>query len=149
MIIKELNSLIGIIILCLPNIVFAQTPNLGTTANYALFTSVGAIDNIGSTYIMGNVGTNIGRFSGFPAGIVNGETHFSDTSTAKAAIDLSAVYNQLEASSCGKTLGNTLGNKQTLTPGVYCLNGASILTDYLTLDAKSDPKAVFIFIQNR
>jgi hypothetical protein len=143
--IKELNSLIGIIVLCLPNIFFAQTPNLGTTANYALFTSVGAIDNTGATYIMGNVGTHAGKFSGFPMGIVNGQTHLSDSSTVKAAADLSALYNQLEESSCGKNLDNTLGNKQTLTPGVYCLNGASTLNDYLTLDAKGDPKAVFIF----
>ncbi len=41
------------------NVLFGQTPNLGTSINYVLFTSAGAVGNTGISHVTGNVGTNM------------------------------------------------------------------------------------------
>lgn len=142
--IKALNTLI-IAGLLIPQIIFGQIPNLGTAANFAVFTSVGALDNLGATNITGNIGTNLGAMTGFPPGVVIGQGHVASPTAAQAAIDLDVAYNYLNTLTC-TNLGTSLGNGQTLTPNTYCLNAASTLTGFLTLDAQDNPNAVFIFI---
>jgi len=67
-------SIVAVIsFLALPNENFAQTPNLGTAAGFALFSSVGAVGNTGVSQITGNIGTNSGAITGF--GNVNGVMH--------------------------------------------------------------------------
>ncbi|MDQ3142183.1 MAG: ice-binding family protein, partial [Bacteroidota bacterium] len=59
-----------------PYIIFAQLPpNLGAAGSFAVFTSAGAFANAGNTVITGDIGTNVGAFSGFPPGIVIGNIH--------------------------------------------------------------------------
>ncbi|OFY91817.1 MAG: hypothetical protein A2236_02930 [Bacteroidetes bacterium RIFOXYA2_FULL_33_7] len=70
---KRFNLLIAVILFLIPTLNYAQAPDMGTSADYALFTSVGAVTNSGTgflTKITGNVGTNSGIVSGF--GNVNG-----------------------------------------------------------------------------
>ncbi|MDO9261862.1 MAG: hypothetical protein Q7U08_07975, partial [Flavobacteriaceae bacterium] len=57
----------------------AQTPNLGTTTNFALFTAAGAFDNTGvTTSVTGDVGTNAGAFNAFPPGTLVGQKYIEN-----------------------------------------------------------------------
>ena len=88
-----------------PKINFSQAPPLGATSSFAIFTAVGAINNIGTTIVTGDVGTDAGAFTGFPPGIIVGATHTADAVSAQAAIDVDAAYNSLAAVSCGLVIG--------------------------------------------
>jgi uncharacterized protein (TIGR03437 family) len=84
--------------------------------------------------------------SGFPPGILSGTTHVDDAVAAQAIIDILAAYKDavLRSVSSVPVTGDLGG--QTLTPGLYqSLSGLAITTGNLTLDAKGDPNAVFVF----
>ncbi len=125
------------------NTSFGQAPNLGTAANFELFTSVGAVTNTGISQITGNVGTNSGSSTGF--GNVNGVMHDNDGASAQCATDLLAAYLQLAGTSATNFPGNLLGNGQILFAGVYSIASATTMNADLILDAQGDPNAVFIF----
>lgn len=131
--------------LLLPVLSFGQAPDLGTAADFAAFTTVGAFNNDGTSVLVGDIGTNAGAFNGFPPGIVVGETHVVNGTSAQAAIDLGIAYDAVSALDECSVIGTTLGNGQVLTPGTYCLGGASTLNGALILDGQDDPDAVFIF----
>lgn len=141
--IKLLLTLTAVFLFLMPNSTFGQTINLGTAANFVLFTSVGAVGNTGVSQLTGNVGTNSGSTTAF--GNVNGEMHSSDGATAQCASDLLLAYNQLNSTVSNYSHAPLLGNGATLVPGVYAIAGNSTLDLDLTLDAKNDPNAVFIF----
>jgi hypothetical protein len=122
---------------------FAQAPPLGTAADFALFTTVGAVGNTGISHITGNVGTNSGAITGF--GNVNGVMHTSNEATAQCAADLLIAYNQLNSAIPDYFPAPLLGNGQILGEGVYAIAGPTTLNNELTLDAQNDPDAVFIF----
>ncbi len=124
---------------------YAQAPNLGTASTFALFTSAGAFNNTGASIITGDIGTNVGVFSGFPPGIVFGQTHVADAVSAVVAADVQLAYNSLAGVTCGVVLGVGLGNNQTLAPNVYCIGGAATLNGNLVLDGQNNPNALFIF----
>ena len=134
------------ILLSFPNANFGQAPNLGTASSFALFTAVGAFNNIGaSTYVTGDVGTNVGAFNAFPPGTAVGQIHVADPISAQAAIDVATAYSSLSAVICGIDHGVLLGGGEFLTPNVYCLGAASTLTGTLTLDGQGNPNSLFIF----
>ncbi|OFX17023.1 MAG: hypothetical protein A2033_04710 [Bacteroidetes bacterium GWA2_31_9] len=126
---------------------FAQAPDLGAASGFALFTAVGAFDNIGiTTTVTGDVGTNGGAFNAFPQGILNGNIYLpGDALAAQASIDIDLAFNNMTGITCGVVLGTDLGNDQILTPDVYCTGAASTISGNLTLDAQGDPDALFIF----
>ncbi len=124
---------------------FAQTPSLGSASGFAVFTSVGAFNNLGNTNITGNIGTNVGAFTGFPPGVVVGQIHVVDATSLQASIDIAAAYAELGGKTCGSVISTTLGNNQILTPNIYCTGAASTLTGNLILDGQGNPNAVFIF----
>jgi len=134
--------LVGVSLLSSPDIIFAQTPNLGTAANFALFSSVGAVGNTGISQITGNVGTNSGAITGF--GNVNGVMHTADASTAQAAIDLQAAWYYLDTLTTTSAIGPVLGSGQTLFAGVDTIAAAGSVVGALTFDAQGNPNAVFI-----
>ncbi|MDA3883866.1 MAG: hypothetical protein PF481_11340 [Bacteroidales bacterium] len=77
------NIIISIGLLFSPMLNFGQSPDLGTAADFVLFSSVGAVTNVGTTdpamyltKLTGNVGTNSGSSTGF--GNVNGTIHDGD-----------------------------------------------------------------------
>ncbi|MFT5777719.1 MAG: hypothetical protein ACI837_000667 [Crocinitomicaceae bacterium] len=126
---------------------FSQTaPPLGLVSSYVLYTSVGAVTNVGLSQVTGDFGTNSGAVSGF--GNVNGQMHISDAITTQCAIDLGIAYTNLSGQIPGETLGLVLGSGQTLLPDVYLVPGASSLLGAITLDACGDPNAVFVFQMN-
>jgi len=135
-------SLVSFIALyLLPTVMYAQTaPNLGAASGFAIFTGAGAITNTGTSIVTGDVGTNAGAYT--PPGILNGQSHVADATSAQAKIDLLAAYAALDAP-VGNNIPVGLGG-QTLTPGVWYTNAASTLNGTLTLDAIDDPDAVFI-----
>jgi len=134
-----------ITLLLIPLLSIGQAPNLGASSSFALFTAVGAFTNSGGTQIKGDIGTNVGAFSGFPPGIVLGGVHVASPLTAQAALDLDDAYGILSTVLCGSVIGTTLGSGQMLTPNVYCLGAASVLNGELILDGEGDPGAIFIF----
>ena len=131
----------------IPIQIFAQLPNLGTAENFALFTSSGAVGNVGTSNITGNVGTNGGAISGFGAPtVVNGSEESVNSVTAQCTIDVQVAYNDLFGripTVTGHAV--TFGNGETLIPGVYNTPIAGSLAGNLTLNAVGDPDAIFIF----
>jgi hypothetical protein len=121
-------------------------PALGSTASFAMFTAVGAFDNVGPTKIKGDIGTNAGAFSGFPLGVVEGEIHVADTRATQAATDVQAAFAYMSSIPCVVPLavyGGPVNNPQVLTPNAYCVGAATTLAGNLILDAQGDPNALF------
>jgi len=132
-------------LLFFPKINYGQAPNLGTASGFALFTATGAFTSVGvSTYVTGDVGTNVGAFTAFPPGTVVGQIHVEDATSATTATDVATAYSDLNGITCDSVIGTTLGGGQVLAPGVYCTGGASTLNGNLTLDGQGDTNALFI-----
>jgi uncharacterized repeat protein (TIGR01451 family) len=111
---------------------FGQSPNLGTASGFALFTANGAFTNVGASVVRGDVGTNVGAFSGLSVstpvpgpGTVFGNIRLvGSTEADQAATDVTTAYNSLTATACTTTILPELSG-QVLTPGVYCQNTAT------------------------
>lgn len=123
--------------------VLAQAPTLGTAANFALFTSSGAVTNTGISQVTGHVGTNSGSTTGF--GNVNGVMNDNNGATAAVTSDLLIVYNQLDNTIPDYFPAPLLGGGDTLTEGTYQTAGVTTLGGNLFLDAEGDSNALFIF----
>ena len=141
--IKLLLTLTAAFLFLMPNANFGQAINLGTAADFVLFSTVGAVGNTGTSQLTGNVGSNSGASTGF--GNVNGTMHSSDGVTAGCTSDLLLAYDQLNSAISNYSHAPLLGDGTTLFPGVYDIAGNSTLDLDLTLDAQNDPNAVFIF----
>lgn len=129
--------------LCLAVKTSAQAPVLGTSASFALFTTTGAVSNVGLSHLTGNVGTNNGSITGF--GNVDGVIHNGNAVTALAAADLTIAYNQLNAAVPNFFPSPLLGSGQSLNAGTYFIGESASLTGTLTLNGQGNPNAVFIF----
>lgn len=138
------SGLVAFIMLLLPKTDYAQIAQLGTAANFAFFTSVGAFTNAGTTQITGNIGTNAGPLTGFPPGTIIGQIEVENAITVQAATDVAAAYKFFSTRTCGTVLVATLGGGQIITPGVYCIGTAIGLNGDLVLNAQNDPTALFI-----
>ncbi len=141
------NALMAVILLLISTLNFAQAPVLGTAADFVLFTSVGAVTNVGTykylTHLTGNVGTNSGSSTNF--GNVNGVMHDGDGASALCASDVLFAYNSLNAAITDSTLGPVIGNGTILKAKTYLMPGATALNLSLTLNAQGNSNAVFIF----
>ena len=119
---------------------------LGTATPFAVLAGT-TVTNTGPSVISGSVGVSPGTaVVGFPPAVVgNGTIHAANAVALQAESDLTTAYN--DAAGRGPVVDQTdkeLGG-QTLTPGVYSAATSMGLTGTLTLDAKGDPAAVFIF----
>lgn len=141
---KQLQNIVtALSFLFFPATNFAQAPDLGTAANFVLFSSVGAVGNTGISQLTGNIGTNTGAITGF--GNVNGAIHTPDGVTAQCATDVLSAYTQLNNTASTSVHGPVLGNGETLFAGVYSMSAAASVNGVLTLDAQGNSNAVFIF----
>ena len=127
----------------------ATAPNLGASAQFGVFTSAGAITNVGLTEITGDLGIGTaGAITGFPPGTVSGQIRegvlLGDAIALQAATDVCDAHAQLQTPGCDTTVF-LVGGGQVITPGVTCVGAASVITGDLILDAQGDPDAVFIF----
>jgi len=122
-------------------------PDLRTTECYALFSGDGAVSNSGLTHVVGDVGTNVGKTTGFVAKDVKGTIHLiPDSSTKQCMADLTKVYNYLDSLKYDIQLlyPAAFGSNLVLTPHTYLLNAATVLTDSLYLNAQGDANAIFV-----
>jgi hypothetical protein len=120
---------------------------LGTAASYAVLAG-STVTNTGPSVVHGDLGVSPGTAAvGFGPGTVvpPGVIHAGDAPAAQAQLDLTTAYNDAAGrASNASTTGQDLGGK-TLTTGVYTASTSQQLTGALTLDAKGDPNAVFVF----
>ena len=137
------NTFLAAFLLFMPTINFAQAPNLGTTADFVLFTTTGAVTNAGISQLTGNVGTNNGSSTFF--GNVNGQMHDADGVTAQCAADLLTAYNDLNNAIPTLFPASSLGNGDTLIAGIYSISAPTTLNLNLYLNAQGNSNAVFIF----
>lgn len=122
-------------------------PNLASTICYAIFSGENEVTNAGVTTVLGDVGTNVGLTTGFNALDVTGTIHpIPDVSTAQCAADLLDVRTYLNALTPDIELlyPAQFGNDLLLTPHTYIINGATVFTDTLFLDAQNNVNAVFV-----
>ena len=122
-------------------------PNLCIVGCFALLTSSGTISNTSTTNVVGDIGSNSGTVSGFNAAGVVGLIHpIPDAATAQASSDLSNLYTYLNGLPVDiELLAPVLfGKSQVLTPHVYIMNAAAMLTDTIFLDARGVAGAVFV-----
>lgn len=139
--------LISFVLLMSPVMLIGQpvnAPNLGEATHFTLFTAVGAIGSAGTTLVRGDIGTNSGPITGFPPGKVIGQTHLGDVVTLQASTDVFNAYSYLAGMTPTFVAPVTLGNGQTLLPGIYATGAATTLNGDLTLDGLGDPNALFV-----
>jgi hypothetical protein len=140
---KHLLNISACALLSLPQITLAQGPPIGAAANFALFTTIGAVDISGISQLTGDIGTNSGSTTVFVN--VNGNIHDQDGASALCAANLFSLYSQLNSTIPTDTISPLLGNGDTLVAGVYFIPAATTLDLNLTLNAEGNPNAVFIF----
>jgi uncharacterized repeat protein (TIGR01451 family) len=104
------------------------------------------VTNTGPSRISGNLGVHPGAaITGFPPGVVIGETHAADPVALQAQGGTILLYDDLASQPCTSNLtGQDLGG-MSLVPGVYCFTSSAQLTGALTLNAGGDPDAVWVF----
>jgi hypothetical protein len=140
---KLFTAFTAICLFVMQTLTFAQAPDLGTAANFVLFSTNGEVSNTGISQLTGNVGSNNGSSIHF--GNVNGVMHDNDGVSAQCAADLLIAYNQLKNTIATFFPDPLLGNGGILVPGVYSISAEASLNLELILDAQGDPNAVFIF----
>ena len=143
---KLLHIVTTVTMLLITQLGFSTNPSLGTAANFVLFSTNGALLNVGLSHLTGNVGTNNSSIGGF--GNVNGGMHNADGVTATAASDLLIAYNLLNsaipAASPTAFIAPLMGNGQTLTPGIYSIPAEASLDGILYLDGLNNANSEFI-----
>ncbi len=123
-------------------------PTLGPhLAHFTIFTVAGAITNAGdSSVVSGNVGSQAGAIDqSIKDNIINGETHIGDTTTQKASGELNSIYAEFDAKKNNSKVLPAAPADSTFERGFYVLDAAVSMSGVITLDAKGDPDAVFLF----
>ena len=117
---------------------------LGTAATYSVLGQDG-VTNTEETALSGDLGAGAGALIiGFPPGHANGSTDRGNAKALKALDDMNLAYRDAEArTSTDEFAGDQ--NGVTMTPGIHHTSEAFALTGTLTLDARDDPGAVFVF----
>ncbi|HXC05755.1 MAG TPA: ice-binding family protein, partial [Bacteroidia bacterium] len=122
-------------------------PTLASTACYGIFSGNGPVTNTGVTYVVGDIGTNVGLTTGYNPLFVTGMIHpIPDGSTATCSTDLITVYNYLNTLPFDIELlyPAQFGNSLVLTPHTYRMNAACTFTDTVFLNAEGNANAVFV-----
>jgi hypothetical protein len=116
---------------------------LGTAASFSVLAG-STVTNTGPTTMFGDLGLSPGSsVTGAPH--VLGATHVDDAVAIGAKTDLTTAYNDAASRPTSGSAGTELAG-QTFTPGVRTASSSLLLSSgSVTLDAKGDPNAVFIF----
>lgn len=124
-----------------------ETVPLNSAAPFAVLAGSTVTNTALLTTINGDLGVSPGTaIDGFPPGVVNGTIHAGDPVAAQAKLDLTTAYNDAAGRSCYPVaVAGNLGG-MTLYPGLYkSTSSLEISSGNLTLDARGNPNAVFIF----
>ena len=119
---------------------------LGGSGSFAVLAGA-TITSTGATALTGDLGISPGTaLTGFPPGTVTGTKQLGNAASATAMTDLTTAYNDAAGRiQSPVTVAGNLGGL-TLPPGLYkSTSSLSISSGDLTLDAKGDANAVFIF----
>ncbi len=130
-----------------PELTGPPEPVLASVACYTIFSGNGEVTNTGITFVTGDIGTNAGLVTGYQAENVTGTIHPNpDVSTAQCASDLNTVYTYISTLPTDIQLlyPPQFGNDLQLTPHTYLLEGATVLTGTLTLNAQGNEDAIFV-----
>jgi hypothetical protein len=107
------------------------------------------VTNTGPSVVNGDLGVAPGSaISGFDGGpgTLNGTSHANDADAIQAKNDLTTAYNEATAKAGGPIAKAGDIGGQTLPPGLYkSATTLAVAGGDLTLDAKGDPNAVWIF----
>ncbi len=139
---KNITVIITFALLTIPFLSFGQAPVMGSIADYVFFTSSGAITNTSTSYVTGNLATQVGAISGFQN--VNGVINDVNGTSTTGVNDLTTLCNDLNIRTATDTLPLEFGGG-TYTTGVHDIIGAATITGTVTLDALGDANALFIF----
>ena len=137
---------LGVVLVLLPHdATAAQAPvALGAAAKFAVLAAT-TVTSSGATTVNGNLGVSPGtKVTGSLK--VSEMVHAGGATAAQAQGDLTAAYNDAAGRTGGAlTVAGNLGGL-TLTPGLYrSTSSLEISAGDLTLDARGDTSAVFIF----
>jgi outer membrane protein OmpA-like peptidoglycan-associated protein len=124
---KKLTIILFIVLLfALSRIGYSQIINLGSAANYAIYSTRGAVSNSGTVFktrVTGNVGTSSDlTLPGF--GNIDGKltTVSNLVANTQLNIDVLAAYSALNTAIPTFFPASALGNGQILVPGVYSIS---------------------------
>ena len=123
-----------------------QAVALGAAGAFAVLAGA-TVTNTGATGLTGDLGVSPGTaVTGFPPGTLTGAIHAGDPASAAAMADLTTAYNDAAGRTLAPvTIAGNLGG-MTLSPGLYkSTSSLEISSGDLTLDARGNPNAVFIF----
>lgn len=139
-------STIGLALLCFPITNIGQTISLGSAVKFALFSSIGAVSNVGTSTIIGDIGTDLGAISGFGLPTLCGSIYNADAVTAQAKNDLVSAFNNLNSIPVtNSSHAVAFGGGESISAGVYTIGGAGSIDGTLILDGGQNPDAIFIF----
>lgn len=119
---------------------------LGNAGSFAVLAG-STVTNTGPTSVTGDLGVSPGTaITGFLPGVIIGGRHAGNLTSANAIASLTVAYNDAAGRTlCPVSIAGNLGG-QTLNPGLYkSTSSLEITSGDLTLDAKGDASAVFIF----
>jgi len=119
--------------------------NLGSAANFVVLAAT-TITNSGFTTLCGDLGLSPGTaVTGAPVLTCGGVSHVTDPAAAQAELDATTAFNTIAGLPGGTLIAGNLGGL-TLAPGLYkSTSTLEISSGDLTLDARGNPNAVFIF----
>lgn len=119
--------------------------NLGSAASFVVLAAT-TITNSGATTLCGDLGLSPGSsVTGAPVMSCGGVMHITDSSAAQAELDATTAFNTMAGLPGGTLIAGNLGGL-TLSPGLYkSTSTLAISSGNLTLDARGNPNAVFIF----
>ena len=139
-----------------PSAVAAPTTmvDLGTASTYAVLSGASVGNTVSAagaphTTLRGDLGVKANaQPTGFPPGVVTGTVNVGNAAASQAHADLVAAYVEVAARTGGDlSLPGDLAG-ETVTPGLYKIDGAVANTGTVTLDAQGDANAVFVFQVN-
>lgn len=126
----------------------SMVPSLGAASIFSVLAK-STVTSAGLTVVTGNLGVWPGlEVTGFPPGLVVAGTIDKGGPTSEAAQgSLTTLYDSLKGAPCGTVMTSMDLSGKTLGPGVYCFASSAAIdvVGTLTLDAKGDPNAFWIF----
>jgi hypothetical protein len=115
--------------------------NLGELYSFALYTSAGALDNAGTSNITGNIGTNLGAFTGFGYPTVMNGSIFTPTVPGAALATFSIYQNGVLVTNSSRT--------RTVNTQDISLQGIATVKDGETIDIRWKTSLGILKLKNR